>query len=85
MQMKTINISVPKSMAEFIEHEIEQGEYASTSDFFRTLVRQYQTQTTDSWVDSLIRQRLATASPENLIAQSELEREFLGDRAKQGE
>ena len=38
MQKKTINISVPQAMADFIEREIEGGEYASTSDFFRVLV-----------------------------------------------
>ncbi len=42
MQKKTINISVPQSMAEFIEREVASGEYASTSDFFRVLVREYQ-------------------------------------------
>ena len=41
MQMKTINISVPQSLADFIEHEVESGEYASTSDFLRTLIRDY--------------------------------------------
>ncbi len=41
MQKKTINISVPQSMADFIEREVESGEYASTSDFLRTLIRDY--------------------------------------------
>ncbi len=42
MAQKTINISVPPVMAEYIEREVESGEFASTSDFFRTLVRQHQ-------------------------------------------
>jgi antitoxin ParD1/3/4 len=42
MQKKTIDISVPQSMAEYIEHEVASGEFASTSDFFRTLVREHQ-------------------------------------------
>ncbi len=42
MAQKTINISVPPAMADFIEREVESGEFASTSDFFRTLIREYQ-------------------------------------------
>ncbi len=42
MAQKTINISVPPAMADFIEREIKSGQFASTSDFFRTLIRDYQ-------------------------------------------
>ncbi len=42
MAQKTINISVPPAMADFIEREVSRGEFASTSDFFRTLIREYQ-------------------------------------------
>ncbi len=42
MVQKTINISVPPAMADFIEREVESGQFASTSDFFRTLIREYQ-------------------------------------------
>ncbi len=43
MAQKTINISVPPARADYIEREVESGHFASTSDFFRTLIREYQT------------------------------------------
>ena len=84
MQKKTINISVPQSMAEFIEHEVESGEYASTSDFFRTLVRGYQARRSERGLERLIseRQASARASDEALVPQEELEREFLARPAE---
>lgn len=79
-----MNISVSQSMAEFIEREVEGGEYASTSDFFRTLVREYQTRNSERWLERLIseRQASARASDDNLVPQEELEREFLARPAE---
>ena len=36
-----INISLPKAMADQIKHEVKQGGYASTSEFIRALMREY--------------------------------------------
>lgn len=36
-----INISLPKEMADEIKQEVKKGRYASTSEFFRTLLREY--------------------------------------------
>ena len=84
MLKKSINISVPQSMADFIEHEVESGEYASTSDFFRVLVREYQTRHSERWLERLISERQAStrASDDALVPQEELEREFLARPAE---
>ena len=79
MKLKTINISVPANMAEFIEREVSHGQFASTSDFFRTLVREYQASNAQEWVDSQVSARLATIGNEkNLIPHDDFEREMLG-------
>ncbi len=55
MQKKTINISVPQTMAEYIEQEVQSGEFASTSDFLRTLVREHQTRRSRAASDEELR------------------------------
>ncbi len=37
--MATLNISMPKSMREWIDAQIEAGEYANASDYLRDLIR----------------------------------------------
>jgi Arc/MetJ-type ribon-helix-helix transcriptional regulator len=78
MKLKTISISVPETMAEFIEQEVDR-EFASTSDFFRTLVREYQAAVAQEWIDTQTSMRLATAGNEkNLVPHDDFEREVLG-------
>ena len=39
--MRTINISLPKTMADNVEEAVKSGAYASKSEFFRMLLRGY--------------------------------------------
>lgn len=39
-----INISLPKQMAKAVKDEVKTGNYGSTSEFFRRLVREWQEQ-----------------------------------------
>ena len=39
---KVINISLPVKMASFVQSEVEAGDFASTSEFFRYLLRQWE-------------------------------------------
>lgn len=41
MQTVTLNISLPKKLADFVDREMAGGQYASRSEFFRTLLRIY--------------------------------------------
>ena len=79
MANKPINVSMPENMAAYVEQEVRSGDFASTSDFIRILIREHQKRDVESWADSLIEQRLASASyEENLAAQEDFEREILG-------
>ena len=37
-----INISLPAQMAKMVKQEVKKGRYASTSEFFRFLLRDYE-------------------------------------------
>ena len=40
--MASINISIPQNMKEWVNLQVETGEYSSASDYFRDLVRNHQ-------------------------------------------
>lgn len=40
--MATLNISLPNPMREWIKNQIDQGQYASSSDYLRDLIRKDQ-------------------------------------------
>lgn len=40
--MATMNISLPDSLREFVESEVQQGGYSTASEYFRELVRRAQ-------------------------------------------
>ena len=42
--MATLNISMPKAMREWIDAQIQAGEYANASDYIRDLIRHDQRQ-----------------------------------------
>ena len=42
--MATLNISMPKTMREWIDAQIEAGDYANASDYIRDLIRHDQRQ-----------------------------------------
>ncbi len=79
MANKTMIVSMPENMAHYVEQAAKSGEYASTSDFFRILIREHQKNEAQHRGDSLTRERMATAHlEENLIDQDDFEREILG-------
>jgi putative addiction module CopG family antidote len=61
MANKTMNISLPAGMAQFIEQEVARGEYVSISDFIRSLVRSYQARNTEGPLPRTLQTDLATA------------------------
>ena len=40
--MPTMNISLPENLKEFVESQVQSGDYASVSEFMRELVRREQ-------------------------------------------
>ena len=79
MANRTLSISMPNNLADFVESEVKKGDFASASDFFRILIRDYQARTSERWIERLIEQRRDSAQdPANLIEQDAFEREILG-------
>jgi len=62
--MRTINISLPKTMADNVEEAVKSGAYASKSEFFRMLLRGYlTTQVSDVNLDEEIQMDSFQANP----------------------
>ncbi|MGD0732714.1 MAG: type II toxin-antitoxin system ParD family antitoxin [Terracidiphilus sp.] len=40
--MPTMNISLPENLKDFVESQVQSGDYSSVSEFMRTLVRREQ-------------------------------------------
>lgn len=45
MDTVTLNISLPKKLADSVDYQVKSGEYSSRSEFFRTLLRLYKSLT----------------------------------------
>jgi len=43
--MPTMNISLPDSLRAFVEHQVETGEFSSSSEYMRDLIRRDQLRT----------------------------------------
>jgi antitoxin ParD1/3/4 len=52
--MATLNISLPDSMKEFIEAEVIEGGYSTTSEYFRSLVREAQKRKEEARLETLL-------------------------------
>ena len=50
--MATMNVSVPDPMRDWVQSQIENGKYASASDYVRDLIRRDQTEA-ERWLASL--------------------------------
>lgn len=45
MNTVTFNISLPRTLADQVDEQVSSGQYTSRSEFFRTLLRIYETMT----------------------------------------
>ena len=52
--MATMNISLPDLMREFVEKEVSEGGYTTTSEYFRELVREAQKRKADARLEALL-------------------------------
>lgn len=58
--MPTMNISLPESLRDFVEAQVHSGDYASASEFVRTLLRQEQKDREQEKLELRILQGLST-------------------------
>ena len=62
--MATMNISLPDPLKQFVDEEVREGGFASTSDYMRDLVRQRQREKAATFLRQLIAEGLASGPAE---------------------
>jgi antitoxin ParD1/3/4 len=68
--MSTMNISLPPTLKEFVDEQVQRGEYASSSEYVRELIRkdQQRTQLRALLVAGVTSEAAAPATPEYFAA-----------------
>lgn len=78
--MTTLTISLPDSLKEFIEREVQTKGYGNVSEYVRGLLREAQAKEADSRLEALLIEGLTTG--ESLPVSSEFWTELREDAAK---
>jgi antitoxin ParD1/3/4 len=58
--MATMNISLSEPLRQFVDEEVREGGYSSTSDYMRDLIRQHQRRKAEELLRTLIAEGLAS-------------------------
>jgi antitoxin ParD1/3/4 len=66
--MATMNVSLPDPLKQFVDEEVREGGYASTSDYMRDLIRQRQRAKAEELLRRLIAEGMASGPAEPLEA-----------------
>ena len=61
--MTTLNISLPESMREFIDQQIDQGGYSTASEYIRHLILQDQEKAEKKQIEKLLLEGLSSGEP----------------------
>ena len=61
--MTTLNISLPEPMKTFVEGEVAQGGYSSTSEYVRSLIREAQKRKAQEKLEALLLAGLESGEP----------------------
>ena len=78
--MATMNISLADPLKEFVDEEVREGGYSSTSDYMRDLIRQRQREKAAAFLRQLIAEGMASG-PATSIESDYFER--MRERARQ--
>lgn len=62
--MQTMNVSLPDSMKDFVEHQIAQGRYGSASEYIRELIREDEKRRAQERLELLLLEGLAGEATE---------------------
>lgn len=62
--MATMNISLADPLKEFVDEEVREGGYSSTSDYMRDLIRQRQREKAAAFLRQLIAEGMASGPAE---------------------
>ena len=64
--MKTMNVSLPDPMRDYIEQQVKTGGYGSISEYIRDLIRQDQKRKAQEHLESLLLQGLDSGEATNM-------------------
>ena len=67
--MKSMNISLPDTMRDYIEEQVAQGCYSSVSEYFRELVRKDQKLRANERLQSMLLEGLNSGNATEMTAQ----------------
>jgi antitoxin ParD1/3/4 len=63
MEMTSLNISLPKTMKEFIETQVQEGSFSTPSEYMRALVREDQKRHQEKQLEALLLASLESGEP----------------------
>jgi antitoxin ParD1/3/4 len=63
MSMASLNISLPQSLKDFVEEQVEQGGYSTPSEFIRELLRENQKRRAEERLEALLLEGLHSGEP----------------------
>jgi antitoxin ParD1/3/4 len=64
--MRTMNISLPESMKEYVEAQVSAGGYSSVSEYVRELVREDQKRKAKDALEHVLLEALRSGEPEEI-------------------
>ncbi len=67
--MKSMNISLPDMMREYVEEQVKSCGYSSASEYFRELVRQDQKRKVDERLEAMLLEGLNSGTPTEMTSQ----------------
>lgn len=63
MEMTSLNISLPRTMKEYIETQVQEGSYSTPSEYMRALVREDQKRRQQQKLESMLLESLESGEP----------------------
>lgn len=63
MSMASLNISLPQTLKDFVEEQVEHGGYSTPSEFIRELLRDNQKRRAEERLEALLLQGLNSGDP----------------------
>ena len=68
--MATMNVSLPDPLKQFVDEEVRNGGFASTSDYMRDLIRQRQRAKAGEFLRQLIAESLGSGPAESVTPET---------------
>jgi len=63
MEMTSINISLPESLKDYLDHRVKEGGYGTPSEYLGQLIREEQLRLAEKRLESALTEALASGDP----------------------